>query len=308
MEDQSHDGGEWNRRAFALFQKFGWDRIGDRDMDVMGEDDSKMGIDTIVRYVSPLKTRPQVAILEAKHYLTTSFNKSKLEDWISRLDTKLTKLRNSETFKERFPQVEECTVLNTGIIAIWFHDTEEYSNFNTTFKSILKQISISGRQRKIGLSNIYVIDNEKFMRLFALSEELNYIRKNGDVEFNFVYSQAFTSGQPVKRLPILTIEGIFSDVVFGEEKKQDGSQRSHIFYFGNNDYKSLQIVKSIFAKTVNYTTDIPVVLHIFDIDPEFRKIEDDVKSGIFNDFNISIRRMGKNQNLPTFILNNDDNE
>ena len=308
MEDQSHDGGEWNRQAFALFQKFGWDRIGDRDMDVMGEDDSKMGIDTIVRYVSPLKTRPQIAILEAKHYLTTSFSKSKLEDWISRLDNKLTKLRNSETFKDRFPQIEECTVLNTGIIAIWFYDTEQYSNFNDTFKTILKQISISGRQRKVGLSNIYVIDNERFMRLFSMSVELDYIRKNGDVEFNFVYSQAFTSNHPVKRLPVLTIEGIFSDVIFGEEKKRDGSQKSHIFYFGKNDYKSLQTVKAIFAKTVNYTTEIPVVLHIFDVDPEFRKIEDDVRNNIFYGFNISIRKMGKNQNLPTFMLNDDDNE
>ncbi len=176
MEDQSYDGGEWNRQAFTLFQKFGWNRIGDRDMDVLGEDDSKMGIDTIVRYISPLKTRPQVAILEAKHYQTTSFNKSKLEDWISRLDVKLTKLRNSETFTDRFPEIEECTVLNTGIIAIWFYDTERYSAFNATFKSILKQISVSGRQRKVGLSNIYIMDNERFMRLFALSEELDYIK------------------------------------------------------------------------------------------------------------------------------------
>lgn len=308
MEDQSYDGGEWNRQAFALFQKFGWNRIGDRDMDVLGEDDSKMGIDTIVRYTSPLKTRPQAAILEAKHYLTTSFNKSKLEDWISRLDTKLTKLRNSETFKDRFPQIEECTVLNTGIIAIWFHDIEEYSAFNATFKSILRQISISGRHRKAGLSNIYVMDNERFMRLFALSEELDYIKRNGDVDFKFVYSQAFTSSRPVKRILDLTIEGIFSDVVFGEEKKIDGSQKSHIFYFGKNDYKSIQTVKFIYAKTVNYTTDIPVELHIFDADPEFRKIEDDVKNNIFDGFKISIRRMGKNPNLPTFMLNIDNNE
>lgn len=308
MEDQSYDGGEWNRQAFALFQKFGWNRIGDRDMDVLGEDDSKMGIDTIVQYDTPLKTRPQVAILEAKHYLTTSFNKSKLEDWISRLDTKLTKLRNSEPFKDRFPQVEECTVLNTGIIAIWFYDTDAYPAFNATFKSILKQISISGRHRKAGLSNIFVLDNERFMRLFALSGELDHINKNGDTEFNFVYSQAFTSGHPVKRIPILTIEGVFSDVVLGEEKKRDGSQKSHIFYFGKNDYKSIQTLKYIFAKTVNYTTDIPVELHIFDVDPEFRKIEDDVKNNIFDGFKISIRKMGKNQNLPTFMLNIDDDE
>lgn len=67
-------------------------------------------------------------------------------------------------------------------------------------------------------------------------------------------------------------------------------------------------MKFIFAKTVNYTTDIPVELHIFDADSEFRKIEDDVKNNVFNEFKISIRRMGKNQNLPTFMLNTDNDE
>lgn len=308
MEDQSHDGGVWNRQAYALLQKFGWERIGDRDMDVLGDDDSKMGIDTIVRYISPIKTRPQVAILEAKHYLTTSFNKSKLEDWLTRLDTKLVKLRNSESFKERFPSIEECTVLNTGIIAIWFHDIEAYLEFNAKFKAILTQVSISGRHRKAGLSNIFVIDNERFMRLFALSEELDYIKASGESGFNFVYSQAFTSSNPVKRIPVLTIEAIFSDVIFGEETKHDGTQRNHIFYFGKNDYKSFQTVKAIFSKSVCYTTDIPVVLHVFDVDSEFRKIEDDIKNNIFSNFKISIRRMGRNHNLPTFMLNFDDNE
>ena len=308
MEDQSHDGGVWNRQAYALFQKLGWERIGDRDMDVLGEDESKMGIDTIVKYLSPLKTRPQVAILEAKHYLTTSFNKSKLEEWLSRLDTKLIKLRNSESFKEKFPALEDCTVLNTGIIAIWFHDVESYQEFKAKFKTILTQISISGRQRKAGLANIFVIDNERFMRLFALSEELDHIKANGDSEFNFVYSQAFTSSNPVKRIPVLTIEAVFSDVVFGEDIKHDGTQKNHIFYFGKNDYKSFQTVKAIFSKSVSYTTDIPLVLHVYDVDSEFRKIEDDIKNNIFGDFKISIRRMGKNQNLPTFMLNIEDNE
>lgn len=308
MEDQPYNGGVWNRQAFTLLQKFGWKRIGDRDMDVLGDDDSKMGIDTIVCFESPIKTLPQIAILEAKCYLTTSFNKSKFEEWLTRLDTKLIKLRNSESFKERFPSVEECTVLNTGIIAIWFHDVEAYPEFNAKFKSILKQVTISGRQRKAGLSNIFVIDNERFIRLFALLEELDNISGDGRSNFNFVYSQAFTSNRPVKRIRVLTIESIFSDVIFGEELRHDGTLRNHIFYFGKNDYKSFQTVKAIFSKSVNYTTDVPVVLHVFDVDSEFRKIEDDIKNNIFNDFSMIIRRMGKNQNLPTFMLNIEDYE
>lgn len=305
MEDQSYDGGIWNKQAFELLKLLGWERIGDRDMDVLGDDNSKMGVDTIVCFNTPLKTRPQVAILEAKHYKTTSFSKSDIEDWLYRLDSKLVKLRNSEAFQDRFPMLTECTVLDTGLIVIWFHDTENYSNFNSKFKEILRQISISGRQRKAGTNKIYVVDNERLMRMFALVEELDEIRKTS--EFNFVYSQAFTGGKPVKRSEVLTIENIFSDVLFGEEKTKDDIVKSHIFYFGKNDYNSLKLAKGAYAKTVNYDTSKEIILHVFNPDTDFRKIENDIKTNIFHEFKISIRKMGLNINLPTFILNIEDN-
>ena len=53
MEDQHYNGDIWNREAFALLKKFGWNRIGDYDMDVKGEDGKKMGIDTIVKFETP---------------------------------------------------------------------------------------------------------------------------------------------------------------------------------------------------------------------------------------------------------------
>lgn len=92
MEDQHYNGDIWNKEAFTLLSLFGWSKIGDYDMDVSGDDEKKMGIDTIVSFETPLKTRPQLIILEAKRYLTTSFNKSYLQEWINRLDTKLLKL------------------------------------------------------------------------------------------------------------------------------------------------------------------------------------------------------------------------
>lgn len=48
MEDQHYNGDIWNQEIVRLFQKFGWNRIGDFDMDVVGSDNSKMGIDTVL--------------------------------------------------------------------------------------------------------------------------------------------------------------------------------------------------------------------------------------------------------------------
>lgn len=98
MEDQHYNGDIWNREAFALLKKFGWNRIGDYDMDVKGEDGKKMGIDTIVKFETPLKAKPQLAVLEAKRYETKSFNKVLLQDWIERLDKKAIEVEKLCTF------------------------------------------------------------------------------------------------------------------------------------------------------------------------------------------------------------------
>ena len=133
MEDQHYNGDIWNREAFALLKMFGWQRIGDYDMDLQGDDGKKMGIDTVVKFNTPLKAKPQLAILEAKRYQTTSFNKNLLQEWIEKLDKKLLKLRNSAPFVEKFPEVGNCTAADTGIIAIWFSDTDNYKSFQSKF-------------------------------------------------------------------------------------------------------------------------------------------------------------------------------
>ena len=143
MEDQHYNGDIWNQEIVRLFQKFGWNRIGDFDMDVVGSDNSKMGIDTVLMFDTPLKSKPQLAILEAKRYLTTSFSKALLQEWLNRLDSKLLKLRNSDRFYDRFPVARDFTMSDTGIIAVWFSDTENYKDFHPKFLECLRQVTIS---------------------------------------------------------------------------------------------------------------------------------------------------------------------
>ena len=86
MEDQHYNGDEWNKQIVKLLTLFGWIHIGDYDMDVKGSDGEKMGIDAIMQFDTPLKSMPQLAVVESKRYATTSFNKTLLQEWIMRLE------------------------------------------------------------------------------------------------------------------------------------------------------------------------------------------------------------------------------
>lgn len=306
MEDQSYQGDLWNSQAFRLLKEFGWLKIGDHNMDLPGTDASKMGVDTIVCFDTPLKTKPQLAILEAKCYATTSFSKSVISDWISVLDSKINRLRNSSKFYELFPKVTECTSLDTGIIAIWFHDTNEYESFNARFKEYLKLVQVSNRQKRGGAKKIFVIDNERFMRLFSLHETIRDIKKTGN--FEFVYSPDFTSDTPTYRGPTLTIESIFSDVIFGTEIDKNNVEKSHIFYFGKSDYSSMAFLQHAYAKTMYWDKKYPIILHVYDAESQFRKIEPEIQANLFNEFDFKIKRMSKIINLPDFIINEPDDE
>ena len=253
MEDQHYNGDIWNREAFALLKMFGWQRIGDYDMDLQGDDGKKMGIDTVVKFNTPLKAKPQLAILEAKRYQTTSFNKNLLQEWIEKLDKKLLKLRNSAPFVEKFPEVGNCTAADTGIIAIWFSDTDNYKSFQSKFTDALRQVSISTRDRRAGSNKLYVIDNTRFMRLFALQTAIKEIPDN----FSFLYPTRFIDDEPVTRQQALTIEYIFSDIIFAETKNQ-GRTTSHIFYFGQLNLDSFRFLKEAYSKTSLWDKEINI--------------------------------------------------
>lgn len=263
MEDQHYNGDIWNKEAFTLLSLFGWSKIGDYDMDVSGDDEKKMGIDTIVSFETPLKTRPQLIILEAKRYLTTSFNKSYLQEWINRLDTKLLKLRNSNGLKQRFPIVEDCTILDTGVIVIWFADIENYNSFHDKFIEAMRQISLSSRQRKAGTNKIFVLDNVMFMKLFALQDVLRELKKDTDI--TFLYASRFINEEPISRSKVLTLEYMFSDIIFAESGK-GSTHKAYIFYFGQLNYISFELVYSAYSNTSLYDKDIPIDLYVYNKD------------------------------------------
>lgn len=168
----------------------------------------------------------------------------------------------------------------------------------------MRQVSISTRTRKAGMNKIYVLDNDRFMRLFALQSAINDIVHKEDLLFT--YSPRFNNGEPLVKNKCLTIECMFSDVIFAELQSKNGTVTktvSYVFYFGDLNYNSFKLLQSAFSKTVGWDTEKEIVLYVYDADDEFRKIENDIKERIFEKFTITIKRMVKNNNISGYIVN-----
>ena len=71
-EDQGVNGDKWNDYVIHLLSQFGWEQVGDTNMDLKGEDDQSGGIDAIMIYEQPGKSLKRSVIVESKRYKKSS--------------------------------------------------------------------------------------------------------------------------------------------------------------------------------------------------------------------------------------------
>lgn len=295
MEDQGVNGDIWNKQATELLTRLGWKNIGDHDIDIKGGDKDKYGIDTLMTYVTPLKNRPQSVILEAKRYVTNSFQAGHLQAWIKRLDEKLVALRDSSNLFELFPELENCTTFDVGLLVIWFSNTDDYKEFRPKFLQALEKVNVSWRERKAGSSSIFVLDNTRITRLCALVKAVGDLGKN----FKFSYPTAYNNGCLDQDNEVLTVEYMFSDVVIGSV--YNDKEESVVFYFGENNMKSFKMLKNALMRTNVWKKDRPLNLFLYNSDIDIRKIKSNIKD-LFGDIGeINIKFMESNNELPSFL-------
>ena len=242
-EDSQYKGELWNKRAIKLLNLFSWDMIGDSGMDLEGSDGEKYGIDSLYSFKDPAKDIPESLILEAKSYKTTSFSKSKLQEWIDRLNIKILELRNSEYLIERFPIFKDISTLKIGLIFIWFDDIENYKEYRQKFLEILSEIKVSSRTFRNGVYNkIYVIDNDLISKLCSLYTVVREFNEN----FKFYYPSAFIHERAVQRSAVLSLDYFFSKFILGQLKSSGKRYDTNIvFYWGELDVRSFEMLKSI---------------------------------------------------------------
>lgn len=302
-EDSQYKGELWNKRAIKLLNLFSWDMIGDSGMDLEGSDGEKYGIDSLYSFKDPAKDIPESLILEAKSYKTTSFSKSKLQEWIDRLNIKILELRNSEYLIERFPIFKDISTLKIGLIFIWFDDIENYKEYRQKFLKILSEIKVSSRTFRNGVYNkIYVIDNDLISKLCSLYTVVREFNEN----FKFYYPSAFIHERAVQRSAVLSLDYFFSKFILGQLKSSGKRYDTNIvFYWGELDVRSFEMLKSILKSYSFVDQEFKLVIYKYKRDDdEFRKILPQIKKSYENEnIEFDIKDMNSCTELPTFIIN-----
>ena len=302
-EDSQYKGELWNKRAIKLLNLFSWDMIGDSGMDLEGSDGEKYGIDSLYSFKDPAKDIPESLILEAKSYKTTSFSKSKLQEWIDRLNIKILELRNSEYLIERFPIFKDISTLKIGLIFIWFDDIENYKEYRQKFLEILSEIKVSSRTFRNGVYNkIYVIDNDLISKLCSLYTVVREFNEN----FKFYYPSAFIHERAVQRSAVLSLDYFFSKFILGHLKSSGKRYDTNIvFYWGELDVRSFEMLKSILKSYSFVDQEFKLVIYKYKRDDdEFRKILPQIKKSYENEnIEFDIKDMNSFKELPTFIIN-----
>ncbi|WP_347144437.1 hypothetical protein [Parabacteroides distasonis] len=302
-EDSQYKGELWNKRAIKLLNLFSWDMIGDSGMDLEGSDGEKYGIDSLYSFKDPAKDIPESLILEAKSYKTTSFSKSKLQEWIDRLNIKILELRNSEYLIERFPIFKDISTLKIGLIFIWFDDIENYKEYRQKFLEILSEIKVSSRTFRNGVYNkIYVIDNDLISKLCSLYTVVREFNEN----FKFYYPSAFIHERAVQRSAVLSLDYFFSRFILGQLKSSGKRYDTNIvFYWGELDVRSFEMLKSILKSYSFVDQEFKLVIYKYKRDDdEFRKILPQIKKSYENEnIEFDIKDMNSCTELPIFIIN-----
>ena len=302
-EDSQYKGELWNKRAIKLLNLLSWDMIGDSGMDLEGSDGEKYGIDSLYSFKDPAKDIPESLILEAKSYKTTSFSKSKLQEWIDRLNIKILELRNSEYLIERFPICKDISTLKIGLIFIWFDDIENYKEYRQKFLEILSEIKVSSRTFRNGVYNkIYVIDNDLISKLCSLYTVVREFNEN----FKFYYPSAFIHERAVQRSAVLSLDYFFSKFILGQLKSSGKRYDTNIvFYWGELDVRSFEMLKSILKSYSFVDQEFKLVIYKYKRDDdEFRKILPQIKKSYENEnIEFDIKDMNSCTELPIFIIN-----
>lgn len=302
-EDQGVNGDIWNDEASRLLSILGWTKVGDSNIDIPGSDSKMYGVDTLLKYLDPRGSGIETGIiLEAKRYKTTSFTGTSLTEWIKRLDTKLGKIKNSKDFYETYDQMVDSDI-RTGIIVLWFSDTEEYNkSFRLKFQEALLNTKISHKHRKSGYTRIFVMSNEHILQLCSLIRSIKDLSDAQRATFQFNYPHSANYNNPLSKSEILTIDYMYSKFILAEMKDNNGNIVKIVYYFGALKMSSFRRLRSALYDFNFLGKADKSILYLYQRNDEFRKIEPEVLN-LFEGIDLHIKDMDLLKDLPGFIKN-----
>lgn len=256
-EKQGKLGDNWNDYANRLAKILGWQHVGDKNIDLKGNDGKEYGVDSILKYIVPGKDTLQTILLESKRYAKSSINGSTLSTWIKRLKEKLDGLRNSEELLKDFPELNYCSQTNLGVVILWVHDADE-SYLNGTFQNILENTIISTGAKPGSYSRIMVVDNRRIVQLCAMCDVLSSFD-----DYMFVYPAGIIDNVAIEQSKVLTVEYMMSNIIIVDCEK-DGNSSSVVFYFGRITEANMSILMSFLSRYQRIVAKKPLLIYYYD--------------------------------------------
>lgn len=302
-EDQGVNGDFWNEEAAILLTKLGWTKVGDSNIDVENEDGKPHGLDSMFVFNDSQRStlQKQGVFVEAKRYKTTSFSITALQTWITTLDKKLTKLKNSREFQTMYPTIGK-TLIQNGLIIIWFSDLNEYESYKQDLFEKLLEIKLSIKSSSANLNRIYVLHNEQILQLCSLIttiDRINAANKKHKLQYHYPASDFFNTA--ITQTRILKLEYVFSRFILAVAVIRN-IENKYIFYFGELTIQAFETLKSYILLHSFVERNKPLTIYKYQRNDDFRKIEPDVKR-IFNEIGVKIKieEMDIFADLPTFL-------
>lgn len=301
-EDQGVNGDRWNNEASVLLTRLGWTKVGDSNIDVINEDGNKHGLDGMFVFADAKRnnTIKQGVLVEAKRYKTTSFKADSFYTWITTVDKKLTKLKNSNDFQNTFPHIGK-TIIRNGLLVVWFSDLERYSSFKLEIEDILVKIKLSSKSNINTPNHIYLLHNEQILRLCSLIATMENINSKNKNILKFYYPSSDYFNTAAARSEILTLDYMFSKFILAESVIRK-VENKFVFYFGDLSIHSFERLKSFLLTAGFADKGKPLTIYKYFRNDEFRKIEPDVKR-IFTEVGVKLKieDMELFADLPTFL-------
>lgn len=256
-EKQGKLGDSWNEYANRLVRLLGWERIGDKNMDLKGADGEEYGVDSILKYKVAGTDTQQTVLLESKRYAQKSILSATLSKWIKRLKEKLDGLRNSEELLKEFPELDYCSQTNLGVIMLWVHDADE-NYLNGTFQHLLENTIISTGAKPGSFSRIMVLDNRRIVQLCAMLEALKTYE-----DFNFVYPAGIIDNVAIEQSKVLSVEYMMSNIIIADGVK-NGITSSLVFYFGSVTEASIALLMKFLSQYQRIDKNKPLLIYYYD--------------------------------------------
>lgn len=257
-EKQGKLGDNWNDYANRLVKLLGWEHVGDKNMDLKGSDGEEYGIDSILKYKVAGKETFQTVLLESKRYAQSSIQSGTLSKWIKRLKEKLDGLKNSEELLKEFPELENCSHTNLGVVMLWVHNADE-NYLNGTYQHLLENTIISTGAKPGAYSRIMVLDNRRIVQLCAMCDAL----KTSFSDYSFVYPAGIIDNVAIEQSKVLSVEYMMSNIILADGVKE-GVTSSVVFYFGEVSESNISLLMCFLSNYQRIVANKPLLIYYYD--------------------------------------------